>query len=252
MKPLIAKVRPKRGFARATHYILLGLLPVIVFVLVRIDFVALAAALILLSKWRMLAVKPRFWPANIRANSVDILIGLAILIFMIQTQSQAWQLAWTALYIVWLTVIKPATGTFMIGVQALLGMLCGLGALFIVGDDAPALYLVAGGGLICYLSAHHFFDAFNEVYTRLLSYIWGFFGAGLIWVLSHWLLYYPSTGIIAQPMLLLVTIGYGLAAIYYLDHTDRLSNTLRKYFIFTMCALTIIILQFSDWGDKIV
>lgn len=252
MKPLIAKVRPKRGFARVTHYVLLALLPVIVFVLVRIDFVALAVALILLSKWRMFAVKPRFWPANIRANSVDILVGLAILIFMTQTDSQLWQLAWTGLHILWLIFIKPGASTLMIGVQALIGFWAGLSALFIIGDAAPALVLVAAVGLICYVSAHHFFDGFSEAYTRLLSYTWGFFGAGLTWVLSHWLLYYPSTGLIAQPSLLLLTIGYGLAAIYYLDHTDRLTSTVRNQFIFVMCALTLIILQFSDWSDKIV
>lgn len=252
MKPLIAKVRPKRGFARVTHYILLGILPVIVFVLVRIDFTSMAAAVILLSKWRMLAVKPRFWPANTRANSVDILVGLAILVFMTQTDSQTWQLVWTGLYMIWLILIKPGTSTLMIGVQALIGFLSGLSALFIVGDSAPALVLVTATGLICYLCAHHFFDGFAEAYTRLLSYTWGFFGAALVWVLSHWLLYYPSTGSISQPMLLLVTIGYGLAAIYYLDHTDRLTNSVRNQFIFVMCAVTLIILRFSDWSDKII
>jgi len=252
MKPLIAKVRPKRGFARVTHYVLLGLLPVVVFVLVRVDFVAVAVALVLLSKWRMLAVKPRFWPANIRANSVDILVGLAILIFMTQTGSQLWQLVWTGLHIVWLTVIKPAANTLMIGIQALIGFLTGLGALFMIGDAAPALALVFATGMICYLCAHHFFDGFSEAYTRLLSYTWAFFGAGLVWVLSHWLLYYPSTGIIAQPLLILVPIGYGLAAIYYLDHTDRLSSSVRNQFVFVMCIWVVIILGLSDWSDKIV
>jgi len=252
MKPLIAKVRPKSGFSWAAHILLLSLLPIILFVLVRIDFIILAVLVVILSKWRMFAVKPRFWPANIRANSIDIIVGLSTLVFMVDTNSQVWQLGWTFLYILWLTVIKPSSGSLVVGIQALIAFLWGLGALFLIGDEVSAFYLVLGTGVICYLVAHHFFDAFEEAYTRLLSYIWAFFGAGLVWVLSHWLLYYPSTGVVSQPMLLLVTIGYGLAAVYYLDHTERLSRTVRNQFAFIMIAITAIILVFSDWGDKII
>lgn len=252
MKPLIAKVRPVSGFSWAAHILLLSLLPIILFVLVRIDFIVLAVMVVILSKWRMFAVKPRFWPANIRANSVDIIVGLSTLVFMVETDSQTWQLGWMFLYIAWLTLIKPSSKTVMIAIQALIAFLWGLGALFLIGDNSSALYLVLGVGILCYLVAHHFFDAFEEAYTRLLAYIWAFFGAALIWVTSHWLLYYPANGVIAQPMLLLVTIGYGLAAIYYLDHTDRLSKTVRGQFTFITIAITIIILFFSDWGDKII
>lgn len=252
MKPLIAKVRPKSGFAWIAHNLLLSLVPVVLFVLVRIDLVAVAALVIILSKWRMFAVKPRFWAANIRANSIDIVVGLATLAFMVEADTTTWQLIWTALYILWLTVLKPSSRTLFVGLQALVSFLWGLGALYLLADDAPALVLVAGTGGMCYLAAHHFLDAFEEKYTRLLSYMWAFFGAGLAWVLSHWLLYYPSTGFISQPMLLLVTIGYGLAALYYLDHNDRLSTLVRNQFIFAMVAITLVILWFSDWGDKIV
>lgn len=252
MKPLIAKVRPKGGFAWLLHTLLLSLLPIIVFVLVRIDFAFLALVVIFMSKWRMFAVKPRFWPANIRANSVDILVGISAVVFMTQTDSQLWQLVWTVSWILWLNFIKPSSQKLFIAIQALISFVCGLSALYAVGDDWSALFLVFGTGLICYLTAHHFLDAFEEAYTRLLSYVWGFFGAALAWVLSHWLTYYPVDGFISQPTLILVVIGYGLAAIYYLDHTDRLSLALRRQFIAATVFITAIILLFSDWGDKII
>ena len=252
MKPLIAKIRPTSGFARLVHILLLSLLPITVFVVVSIKIAFLAYLIVVLSKWRMLAVKPRFWPANVRANSVDIVVGLAIVTFMTQTDSRLWLLIWTALYIVWLTIIKPSSKKLMIALQAFVAFLFGLSALYLIGDDLPAFYLVLGTGAICYLAAHHFLDAFEEAYTRLLSYMWGFFGAALAWVLSHWLLYYPATGFIAQPVVLLIVLGYGLSAIYYLDHTDRLSSALKKQFIFAMVLITFVVLQFSDWGDKII
>lgn len=251
MKPLLAKVRPVSGFARAAHLVLSVLLPIIVLVFVRIDFVPLAVTVILLSKWRMLAVKPRFWWAHIRTNSVDIITSLSFLVFMTQTFSFAWQISWTALFIVWLTVLKPRTSPFMMGLQAIVGFTLGLTALFLIGGEYPLIGLVVATGLIAYVCAHHLLDAFEETYTRLLSYTWAWFSASLVWVLGHWLLYYAD-GLISQPVLILMSIGYGLAALYYLDHTDRLTGVIGRQFVFIMTAITVIILTFSDWGDKIV
>ena len=70
-----------------------------------------------------------------------------------------------------------------------------------------------------------------------------------MWVLGHWLLFY---GIVAQPTLLLVILGYGLAALYYLDHFDKLSTVIRRQFVFIMIAVVVIVLTLSNWGDKIV
>lgn len=249
MRPLIAKIKPASGFSRVLHIGFNILLPLMVFILVRIDFVQLALIVILLSKWRMLAVRPRFWLANIRANSVDIMVSISVLLFMVNSDSQNLQLVWTAAYIIWLTVLKPASSTLMVSLQAMVGMLCGLMALSISWDTAPLIGLVSLTGLICYLSAHHFFDSFSEPYARLLSYLWGYFGAALMWVLGHWLLFY---GAVSQPTLLLLALGYGLGVLYYLDHNDRLSKNIRRQIVFIMTATVAIIIIFSDWGNKIV
>lgn len=249
MRPLIAKIKPASGFSSTLHLGLNILLPLIVFILVRIHFIQLALAIILLSKWRMFAVRPRFWLANIRANAVDIMVGVSLLLFMTHTDSQLLQFMWAALYGVWLVSIKPASSTLMVSLQAGIGLLCGLMALFAAWAAGPLYGLVLAAGLICYLTARHFFDSFDEPYSKLLAYVWGYFGASVVWVLGHWLLFY---GIIAQPALLLIALGYGLAGLYYLDHHDKLSKSLRRQLVFIMAAIVLIVLVFSDWGDKIV
>lgn len=253
MKPLIAKVRPASGYAQLAHLALSALLPIIVYILIAAKIPAQAAlAVILLSKWRMLAVKPRFWLAHIRTNSVDIIVNISFLTFMSQvSNSPGWLIFWTVMFIIWMVVIKPATQLLMVAIQALIGLSLGLIALYLVGGTWHLLFLVAATGLICYMAAHHFFDAFEEAYTRLLSFVWAWFGASMAWVLGHWLLYYGDE-LIAQPALLLIAIGYSLAALYYLEHKDRLSHFMSRQFIFIMVAITAIILTFSDWGDKIV
>lgn len=249
MRPLIAKIKPANGFSKVVYIVFNVLLPLIVFALVRTDFEQLALATILLSKWRMFAVRPRFWLANVRANAVDIIVSVSFLVFMVNSGSQLMQIVWTAAYMGWLVVLKPASSSLLISAQALVGLACGLMAVFVGWDAGPLYGLVFLSGIICYLSAHHFFDSFDEPYAKLLSYSWGYFGAALVWVLGHWLLYY---GILAQPVLLLVSIGFGLATLYYLDHHDRLSRAIRQQFLFIMVAIILIVLIFSDWGDKIV
>jgi len=249
MRPVLTKLTPTRGFASFLHYALLVLLPLAVFILVRLDFVVLAFIVIILAKWRMFAVRPRFWPANIRANAVDIMFGMSIVIFMQRTDSVTVQLIWTFVYGLWLIFIKPRSSVLWVSLQAGIAQLAALSALYAAWAEGSLLALSLGTGLICYLAARHFFDNFDESYARLLSYVWGYFGAAMAWLLGHWLLYYQF---IAQPTLLLSAIGYGMAALYYFHHFERLNVSLRRQFVFIMLAIVLLVLTFSDWGDKVV
>ncbi|MHB1865125.1 MAG: hypothetical protein ACYCPS_03095 [Candidatus Saccharimonadales bacterium] len=249
MRPIVNKITPTSGFANALHNLLLIALPIVVFVFIRLGFIQLAFSLVLLSKWRMVAVRPRFWPSNIRANSVDIIVGLSIVIFMTHSSSIAIQLVWVVLYAIWLLVIKPASGLLMISSQAFIGQLCGLFALYLAWSNGPLYGLTLITGVVCYFAARHFFDGFDEPYAKLLSYTWGYFAAALAWLLGHWLIYYHF---LSQPTLLLSTLGYGLAVIYYLDHNDRLNKQIRRQFILVMVAIVIVVLTFSNWGAKVV
>lgn len=246
---VLTKITPSRGFGHVFYLVYNALLPILVFLLVRTSFVQLALSLILLSKWRMFAVRPRFWIANVRANAVDIIIGVSVLAFTVATASELWQLLWVVLWAGWLIAIKPRADTLWVSLQALIGFAVGLTALFLTWDSAPLAVLVGGTGLVCFFAAHHFFYSFDEPYTRLLAYFWGYFGAALVWILGHWLLFY---GVVAQPTLLLVALGVGLGTLYYLDHFDRLSINIRRQVLFIMVAVILVVLTFSDWGDKIV
>lgn len=241
---------PRRsGLAALAHVLLTFSLPVVVFVLVRLDFSWLAATLILLSKWRMFAVKIRHWPANIRTNAVDVFVGLSMLIFMILSDAQSLQLAWAVMWAVWLLVIKPRSSTAWIGVQALIGQSVALTATYLYWSNSSTLVLMLFTWAICYLSARHFLSAFDESMSRATAQAWAFFGAAVGWLSGHWLIFY---GPIAQPALLLGVLGYGLAAIYYLEHADRGSKNVRRQLVAIMTAVILFLIIFSDWSDKTV
>lgn len=252
MKRVTSRIKPKNGLAHAAHLVLVFLLPILIYVMVRIHVPQMALVLILLSKWRMFAVKPRHWPANIRANAIDLIVGISVLVFMMSSGTQMFQLVWAATYGVWLLFIKPSTGAIMVSVQAIIGQFFGMTALFLRFGDVPAIYLVAATWGICYLAARHFFASFDEPLTRFLSYFWGYFGAAVTWILCHWLLFYPSGGAIAQPTLLINVVGFGAATLYYLEETDRLSLFYRRQILFIVMAIIVILIVFSDWGDKTI
>lgn len=246
---LKTRIRPAYGFAHFFHILLVILLPVALFVLVRIHFSEIAIAVLLLSKWRMFAVRPRHWLANIRANALDIVVGLATIIFMTHADSQLWQSIWAVAYALWLLVLKPNASLLGVSLQAFVGQIAGLMAVFLAWPGSPLYVLVLATWLVCNVSAKHFFASFDEPYTKFLTDVWSFFGAALVWILGHWLLYYQ---VISQPTLLLSVIGFGLATLYYLERTDRLSILLRRQLVFIMFAVIIIVLVFSDWGDKAI
>lgn len=241
MASVIARIKPRAGFAHIIHIVLVALLPALVFVFVRTDVEEAALALILLGKWRMLAVRPRHWPANIRANSIDLIVGLSFLVFMTHSSSMSFQLFWAVVYAIWLLFIKPRSDLLSVSAQAMIGQFLGLVAIFLAGSDAALVWLVIATWAVCYSGARHFFVSFEESYTSLYAHAWGYFGAAMVWVLGHWLLFY---GTISMPTLLLTVIGYGAATLYYLDQKDRLSTLMRRQFIFIMAAI-IMVMMFS-------
>lgn len=241
--------RPKGKLAPVLHILLVMLLPLLLYVLIRLDFVAVAFAVVLLSKWRIFAVKVRHWPANIRSNAVDILVGLSMVVFMSLTNVLSIQIIWVVLFTAWLLFIKPRSSELWVGLQALIAQTVSLIAIFLVWNEASETALTFAVWGVCYLCARHFLAAFDEAMARASAYAWAFFAAALTWVTSHWLLYYKS---ISQPALIITVIGYGMAAMYYLQHTDRLKTGVRRQFVLVMVAIVLFILVFSDWSGDII
>lgn len=250
MKPLVTKLKPARGVSTLLHFSLLLAFPIILFVLVRLEnFTPLAFILVGLSKWRMFAVRPRFWPANFRANAIDIIVGVSILVFMFKTPSASWQFGWALAYAAWLILLKPGSSLVFTSLQAAVGFVAGLMAVYIAWGGSPLYVLVVATGAVCFLAARHFFDSFDEPYARLLSYLWGYFGAALMWLLGHMLIVYPRQGYVAQPILFLGVLGVGLAAAYYLDHLDRFAGYVKRQMLFMSCGI-ILLLLFSLYYES--
>ncbi len=249
VKFIVSKMRPGRGFSHAFHLSFLAILPIVLFGLVRLDFNLLALIVLLLSKWRMFALHPRHWIAHVRTNAVDIIVGLSLLTFLIDTSSIIVQILWVVLFELWLLVLKPRSDTGSVALQAMIGQSLGAISIFIALEDVMLGVLVLGFWVISYFCARHFFNAFEEVDGRLSAAIWAFFTGSLVWVLGHWLLF---VGPIAQPAIITMIVGYALGGMYYLNYRKKLTILVRRQIILTAFALLFVVVIFSDWGDKTI
>ena len=243
------KFKPLRGYSHFIHLGLYILLPILAYILVRIDFVGLAILLVILSKWRTFAIRPRYWLANIVSSGVDITVGIALVLFMANTTVAWWQLFWAALYAGWLIWLKPRSDTLSVSAQAMTGQLLGLSILYLKFGDTSLVWLLLGTWMITYVAARHFLTSFEEPQAILLAHVWAYFSASLAFVLGHWLLFY---GTIAQIIVILTTIGYGLGALYYLRENDRLTDLLQRQLLAIMGAVLLIVLLLSDWTGSTV
>jgi len=102
------KSSKRRSLFSEFVYIILNiaLAVVILFVVRAIESPLPAFGLVLLSKWRILAVRPRYWFANVQANLVDIIVSLSVVVLLYAANGAlVMQLLLTMAYIGWLLFI---------------------------------------------------------------------------------------------------------------------------------------------------
>ena len=249
VKKYIQSLRPQSGVSHVLYFILTAALPILVLFFVRLDLESIAAIFVLLSKWRMFAMRPRYWLPNLRASSVDIFVGLSIVVFLAGTNLIWVQLLWTAFFLFWVLWLKPRSTQIPVMLQALIAQLLALVAFYQASPDHSIVTGVLAVWLISYLCARHFFGAFEEPYTIQVSAIWGWFAASITWVLEHWVIVYVT---IPQVALIITLVGYVLALMYYLKSNNQLRDSAKIQLIGFITILLFIVIAFSDWQDKTI
>lgn len=193
----LLKVHKRRSKLSDAAYIALNIaLAVVLLVTIRYSQTPwLAVSLVLLSKWRALAVRPRFWYANLVANMVDIIVGLSTVVFLYTASGSLWlQVAITVLYIGWLLFIKPRSKRAFMAAQAGIAAFVGLTALSIISYSWDVFFFVLLAWVVGYVVSRHVLSSYEEPHITLYSLIGGFIIAELGWISFHWLMAYPLPG----------------------------------------------------------
>lgn len=173
----------------------LGLALVLLLIVLAVQSPWLAFVLVILSKFRALMVRPRFWWANLVANMPDIIVGLSTVVLLYAAAGSLWlQIIIAALYAVWLLLIKPRSRKHYVALQAGVSVFVGITALSIVSFSWDSLFFVIAMWVIGYTATRHVLGSYDEPLTELYSLAMGFVFAEIGWVSFHWLFAYTIPG----------------------------------------------------------
>jgi hypothetical protein len=184
-----------------------------------------AFGLVLLSKWRILAVRPRYWFANIQANLVDIIVSISIVVLLYAAgHAYIAQCLLTLLYIAWLLFIKPRSKRSFVAIQAGVAVFLGVTALMSVSFDWMSSPVVVLMWLIGYSAARHVLGSYDEAHISFYSLAWGLVFAELGWLFYHWTFAYSLSGVgdikLSQGALIILAVSFLGERIYssYTNH----------------------------------
>lgn len=245
--------RRRTILSETLHVLLNVLMAVAIFLTVYyIGTPYVAFALVILSKWRVFAVRPRHWFAHLVSNMVDIIVGLGFVVLLTAAAGfLVVQLFLTLLYIGWLLLLKPRSKRVYVVLQAAIGLFIGVMALMHVSYDWWSSAVVLTMWVIGCSVARHALSAYNEPHMSILSLVFGFVMAELGWITYHWTMAY-SLGVDAQlklPQAAVIALLVGFLAersyaSYHRHKTIRMSDVGLPL----LFSLSIIILLLTVFG----
>lgn len=246
--------KKRRTLLSETVYLLLNLLLALaVFVLVLVTQSPLPAiALVLLSKWRVLAVRPRFWLAHVQTNLVDLIVSISLVVLLWVAMGQiVLQVVLALLYAGWLLFIKPRSARHFMAIQAGAAIFLGTSALMAISYEWFSSIVVAGMWLIGYASAYHLLGTYEESHRSFYSLVWGFVLAEFGWLFYHWTFAYALPGFgalqLSQAALICLVISFAgerIYSSYYHNQKVRLNDVLLPVLL-SVSVIFVLLLVFN-------
>jgi len=226
MVKFLKTVRRKSLLSEVLYYVLnIGLVAVLFVLSQTIQSPFLAILLVLLSKWRVLAVRLRYWWSNIQANMVDIIVGVSIVSLMYLPEMPLFAQVFLAIfYAIWLVVIKPLSKRWQMLLQSFVAVGLGVSALYSVSYNWPVFLVVLAMFIIGYSSARHFLNTYEEEEIVFLSGIWGILMAELGWLAYYWAYGYKivsSVNVKIPQVTIIALLIFFLGERIYRSHKDN-------------------------------
>lgn len=211
--------------------------------------------LVILSKWRIVAVRPRYWWLNFKANLVDLTVGisLALLVYLAGTDGlNVWHIVLTIIYAVWLVIIKPMSQTFATEVQAMFAIFFGTFATALITSGLDPIVGVIFCFVIGYGASRHILMQGSDHDFNLTTFICGLLLGELSWIFYHWSIVYrigvekafiiPQLPIVASLMFFVFARGYGSA----LRHDGKIrSDDIMLPALFSAIIMFVMVFFFS-------
>ncbi len=247
--------RKSRNIASNAVHVLLNILLGIGAVLITVfsGSPLLGILLVLVSKWRIFAVRRRYIWLNLKSNLVDLIVGLSIVLLSYYAGVSLLPVDFIlmAIYVVWLLIIKPLSSETANLVQSLFAVFLGISAITIMAASSNILVYVLLAFLVGYAASRHVLAQTSKDFT-LTTLVCGLVFAEVAWLCSTWGIIYTfgSTGVRIPQAAVILTIfafiyNYARQAMIRYQEDFRFRNILAPV-LFGMILIGIIVLWFSN------
>ena len=216
----------------------------------------LGIVLVLLSKWRVVAVRPRYWWLNLKANLVDYTVGISLVLLVYLAGVDGlnyWHVILTIIYAIWLVVVKPQSEAIWTEIQAFFAVFFGTFALAILANSLTPLTGAFVSFIIGYGASRHVLIQGEDRDFTLTTFIFGLILSELSWILYHWTIVYrlgdantfaiPQFPIIAGLFFFVFMRGYK-SALYH-DGKIRTDDIVIPV-IFSVILMFVMLFFFSE------
>ena len=248
--------RKSRNIASNAVHVLLNILLGMGAVLVTVfsGSPILGIVLVVMSKWRVFAVRRRYLWLNIKSNLVDFIVGLSVvfLAYLAGPSLMVVDFILMAIYIVWLLFIKPLSSENANLVQSLTAVFLGISASSLLTASFDAVVPVLFAFLIGYAASRHVLAQAGDEDFTLTTLACGLVFAEVAWLCHAWDIIYafPGTGIRIPQAAIILTIfafvyNYARQAMVRYQENFRFRDIAIPV-VFGIVLVGVIVLVFSN------
>ena len=214
----------------------------------------LGLILVIASKWRVFAVRARYLWTNIKANLVDLIVGISIVLLTYYAGAAFLPVDFLlmAFYCLWLIAIKPLSSEVATLAQSLIAVFFGISASTIMTANLDPIVLVFLAFLIGYAASRHILIQSNDKDFTLTTLVCGLVFAEIAWLCYSWSIIYTfgDTGIRIPQLAIILTIfafvyNYTRGAMIKYQDDFRFKHIVGPV-IFGVVLVAIIVLCFSN------
>ncbi len=211
--------------------------------------------LVVLSKWRVFAVRSRYLYTNILSNLVDFIVGASFVIiaYCSGTTFLPIHAVLAAGYTLWLVVIKPMSSSFAAEAQSLIAVFLGSTAATMLYASSNSVFLVIACHIIGFSASRHILvQSDSDDNFGLTVITCGLLSAEIAWICSNWLIVYTfgSTGILVPQLAIILTITSFVSNRVFknsIEHKGKIRfSEIAAPVIFSVLIVAIIVIWFSN------
>ena len=217
----------------------------------------LGILLVMVSKWRIFAVRSRYFFINLKANLVDIIVGISV-VLLAYAGGSAFLISDIVLmvfYPIWLIFIKPRSSEAAALAQSLISVFLGISAAVLMTAGLNSIILVVFSFLIGYAASRHVLIQGNDKDFTLTTLVCGLVFAEIAWLSNSWSIIYTYenfglSGVKLPQLAIVLTIfafvyNYARQAMIKYQEDFRFVHIIGPV-IFGVILVGIIVVFFSD------